>query len=192
MMADEEHGRSAGDDHHNTPGNIAGTAGPFPEPAARGGGAEAAAAVGSGSRTGAGADGTAAKDAPYEVGYGKPPRATRFKPGQSGNPRGRRKGTRNFRTYVREELEQKVTVRTDGHGRRVPKVQLIAMQLVNASVKGDLKSIEFLLKLADLMAPDEPEREVQKPMSEQERQLVFGYLSSIGVTNTNDRTVDDK
>ena len=31
----------------------------------------------------------------YEVGYGKPPKSTQFKPGRSGNPKGRTKGSRN-------------------------------------------------------------------------------------------------
>ena len=32
----------------------------------------------------------------YEVGYGRPPQHTQFRPGQSGNPAGRRKGVRNL------------------------------------------------------------------------------------------------
>jgi hypothetical protein len=40
----------------------------------------------------------------YEVGYGKPPRETRFAKGQSGNPRGRPSGAKNFATLLREAL----------------------------------------------------------------------------------------
>ncbi len=40
----------------------------------------------------------------YDVGYRKPPKHTRFKPGQSGNPRGRPKGTKNLKTDLIEEL----------------------------------------------------------------------------------------
>ena len=50
-------------------------------------------------------------DAPYEIGYCKPPKHTRFKPGQSGHPSGRPRGQRNFRTAVREALQEKVTIR---------------------------------------------------------------------------------
>lgn len=131
------------------------------------------------------------KDSGCEVGYGKPPKSHRFAKGQSGNPKGRRGGTRNFRTYVREELEQKVSVKKDGRERTVPKVQLIAMQLVNMSVKGEIKSIEFLLKLADLMAVDEPEAAKQKPMSAQERQLLFNYIESLGLSEKDKKDEDD-
>ena len=52
---------------------------------------------------------TAADD--YEVGYGKPPKHTRFQPGQSGNPKGRPKGTKNLKTDLTEELGERITVR---------------------------------------------------------------------------------
>ena len=47
----------------------------------------------------------------FEVGYGKPPRHTRFKTGRSGNPRGRRKGQRNLAAVLREVLRQTVKVK---------------------------------------------------------------------------------
>ena len=42
----------------------------------------------------------------YEVGYGKPPRKSQFKPGQSGNPKGRPKGRKGFSTILVEELSE--------------------------------------------------------------------------------------
>ena len=51
------------------------------------------------------------KDHDYEVGYGKPPKAGRFKPGQSGNPRGRPKGTLNLKTDLQQELAERISVR---------------------------------------------------------------------------------
>ena len=129
---------------------------------------------------------------PYEVGRGKPPMASRFKPGQSGNPKGRRKGSRNLKTYLREELETKVTIKKDGRERTMPKVQLIALQLVNTALKGEPKSIEFLLKLVDLMSPAEPEGEAPELMSDQERKRVLRHLSSIGVAMPDDSTGEGK
>src|SRR5437868_239041 len=43
------------------------------------------------------------RPAPYDVGYGKPPASTRFKPGQSGNPKGRPRGAKNRRPALHEE-----------------------------------------------------------------------------------------
>ena len=47
----------------------------------------------------------------YEVGYGKPPKHTRFPKGQSGNLKGRPKGSKNLKTLARKVLLQPVTLR---------------------------------------------------------------------------------
>ncbi len=49
--------------------------------------------------------------ADYEVGYCRPPLATRFRPGQSGNPRGRPKGSRNLRAVVKAVAGELVEIR---------------------------------------------------------------------------------
>jgi hypothetical protein len=46
----------------------------------------------------------------YDVGYGKLPLHTRFRKGQSGNPKGRGKGTRNFATIFMRAMSQSVTI----------------------------------------------------------------------------------
>ena len=52
----------------------------------------------------------------YEVVYGKPPRHTRFKKGQSGNPRGRPSGSKNLTTLLGEVLNELVVVAESGGG----------------------------------------------------------------------------
>lgn len=54
----------------------------------------------------------------YEVGYRKPPRHTRFRKGQSGNPKGRPKGAKNLKTELEEELQEKIVVREGRPERR--------------------------------------------------------------------------
>src|ERR1700724_4675339 len=72
----------------------------------------------------------------YEVGYGKPPRDTRFKRGQSGNPRGRPPGAKNLSTLLNEALNELVVV-TENRGRkRIRKRQAAFKALVKRGAKG--------------------------------------------------------
>src|SRR5438874_1859 len=83
----------------------------------------------------------------YEVGYGKPPRHSRFKRGQSGNPRGRAPGAKNLRTLLSEALNECVIVTENGGRRKVTKREAIIKQLVNQSATADWRAIKILLDL---------------------------------------------
>jgi len=82
---------------------------------------------------------------PYEVGYKKPPEQTRFRKGQSGNPRGRPAGSKNLATLLAKALDEKVTVAENGKRRRIPKREAIITQVVNRSAQGDFKAIPIVL-----------------------------------------------
>jgi hypothetical protein len=84
----------------------------------------------------------------YDVGFGRPPQLTQFKPGQSGNPSGRPRGAKNFATALEEELNTRVTVTENGRRRRISKREVIAKHLVNKAASGDLKAISLLLNEA--------------------------------------------
>ena len=81
------------------------------------------------------------------VGYGRPPVATRFQPGQSGNPRGRPRGTRNLVSDLREELSEKIRIREGGKERFVSKQRAFVKSLVAAAVKGDARATSALVSL---------------------------------------------
>ena len=83
----------------------------------------------------------------YEVGYGKPPRHTRFTKGRSGNPRGRSPGAKNLKTLLSEALNELVIVAENGGRRKVTKREAIIKQLVNQSATADWRAIKILLDL---------------------------------------------
>ena len=83
----------------------------------------------------------------YEVGYGKPPRHTRFKKGQSGNPRGRPRASKNLSTLLTEVLNERVTVAENDGRRKITKREAIIIQLVNRSAQADLQAIKILLDM---------------------------------------------
>jgi hypothetical protein len=90
-------------------------------------------------------DSDSTSDAPYETGYGKPPKQHQFKPGQSGNPRGRPKGAKNTATIIDEILNRKVRVRTGDTVRKMTVLEAMLTGFADHGLKGDTKSAAFLL-----------------------------------------------
>ena len=91
----------------------------------------------------------------YEIGYRKPPKATQFKPGQSGNPRGRSKGSKGGKTLLRQALDEKVEVNEGGITRRLTKRELFFRALVARALK-DNRFAALLIKTMeqyDVMLP---------------------------------------
>src|SRR5712671_5966736 len=78
----------------------------------------------------------------HEVGYGKPPRNSRFVKGQSCNPRGRPPGAKNLKTLLNKALNELVIVTENGGRRKVSKREAIVTQLVNRSAKADYRAIQ--------------------------------------------------
>ena len=74
------------------------------------------------------------------VGYRKPPRNTRFKPGKSSNPKGRLKGAKSFATVIAQELDDRVSVTENGRRKKISKRQVIIKRVVNKAAEGDLKA----------------------------------------------------
>ena len=74
-----------------------------------------------------------------EVGYGRPPKATRFQKGRSGNPNGRPRGRRRDIPYD-TLLGQMVTVREEGRERRITAAEAFILQLTKKGLEGDSAS----------------------------------------------------
>ncbi len=85
------------------------------------------------------------KKPPYEVGYGKPPMASRFPEGKSGNLKGRPKGAKNFGTALEKELRSRVPITENGKRRTISKQEAIAKQLVNKGASGDPRTLFLVL-----------------------------------------------
>ncbi len=78
------------------------------------------------------------------IGYRKPPKQTQFVKGQSGNPKGRPKGSQNLATLLQKITKQRVTVTENGRSREMSKAEAIFVQLVNKALRGDLNATHEL------------------------------------------------
>ena len=95
----------------------------------------------------------------YKVGKGKPPKETQWKPGQSGNPKGRPRGSRNILTMFNEALQLKVQIQERGTLRTITVREAIVRKLISQGLKGDLKAISFVLAKEPEIARYLPPRE---------------------------------
>jgi Family of unknown function (DUF5681) len=84
----------------------------------------------------------------YDVGYGRPPVRHRFKPGQSGNPKGRPKGRKKMGTLLEAVLSERVSIREGDKVRRVPRAEAMVRMLVMKATKGDAKAFATLITLS--------------------------------------------
>ena len=87
--------------------------------------------------------------ATYDVGYCKPPVATRFKPGQSGNPTGRPKGSPNLKTMFEKILKETISLREGNVTKKITKAEAVVRGLVIGAMKGDTRSQMTLFRLAE-------------------------------------------
>lgn len=85
-------------------------------------------------------------DDDYKVGYKKPPKATQFKKGRSGNGAGKKPRTKNMVSLINRELDQLVTMKENGKEIRLPKREAIVKRLVNLALTGSPRHIDFLIK----------------------------------------------
>jgi hypothetical protein len=113
----------------------------------------------------------------YEVGFGKPPRRTRFRPGQSGNPRGRPRGMKNFSTAFKRELQARVPITDNGKRKMLSARDIIAKRLIHKALQGDLRSMMLLLQQVSRF--EQPEAAPEFLNSAQDQEVIEGILDRV-------------
>lgn len=107
------------------------------------------------------------------VGYGRPPKAHQFAPGQSGNPKGRPPGSQNLRTMVVEELAQRISVREGGKKSTLTKGQILVKQVVADALRGSPKAIQTIIGLTGAdTGLDQQDNSKKLPVSQEEREIL--------------------
>ncbi|WP_281020125.1 DUF5681 domain-containing protein [Minwuia sp. IMCC3060] len=133
------------------------------------------------------------KDDDDKVGYGRPPKGSRFRPGQSGNPKGRPKGQRNFQTDVLEILNAAVRVKERGEARTLTSQQAALYRLREKALNGDARSLNRLLDLAARFNGEALVHDSDAGLAEDDQAILEQYLSSSrSQARGNAATAEDK
>lgn len=114
-------------------------------------------------------------DDDYSVGYKKPPKHSRFKPGQTGNPKGRKKGRTSLRALIDKVLHELIPLRNSKH--KLPALEVLVRNARNRAIGGDPKSITGLIALMRAAGIIEPEaaHDADTPLTEDDVALIADY-----------------
>jgi Family of unknown function (DUF5681) len=120
------------------------------------------------------------KPSDYVVGCRRPPKATRFTAGKSGNPRGRPKGSRSVGALLQAIIRKKIAVTENGKTRRIAALEVMLRRLANDAMRSDPKAIKLLLSLVDRYG-DSPEASLRLcDVLAEDRAILAQYLPNSG------------
>jgi hypothetical protein len=85
-----------------------------------------------------------------KVGYGRPPKHSRFAKGRSGNPKGRPKGSPNVKTAIRKAMDRRVAVKIGKKTVKMNPIDAMAHRLVQQALDGNLKAMRELVEYGGL------------------------------------------
>ena len=98
----------------------------------------------------------------YAVGYGKPPKDTRFKKGSSGNPKGRPRKALDFDDELLRQSRATVVINENGKRHRISKHKLVIKQFINNAIRGDIRATRAYLDRHHIASEKAALREASK------------------------------
>ena len=110
----------------------------------------------------------------YEIGYGKPPEHSQFKKGQSGNPKGKPKGCRNFSTDAKKVAKLPTRIIQDGIPKTVSSQYAALLRLREKALAGDPRSLDRYIDIVRTYNDDEV-AEVAAALSATDREIVNAF-----------------
>jgi hypothetical protein len=114
-----------------------------------------------------------------ETGYGNPPKSGQFQKGQSGNPKGRPKGTRNLKTDLRDELDEPILIREGGDQKQVSKQRAMLKGLLARAVKGDPRAAGLIFKMIALYLEVDTDPDEEEPLNKEELEILETFKEGI-------------
>ena len=125
----------------------------------------------------------------YEVGYGKPPKHTQFKPGYSGNKKGRPKGSTNLFTAIEKLQKERVRIVHNGKQKSISVTEAILRKAGMDALNGNAKAQKIML---DYFEKNERRKEELaqrvESLREDDRTLLAETIKEYMEGNGNDTT----
>lgn len=124
------------------------------------------------------------------IGYGKPPRANRFRKGRSGNPNGRPKGSRNLKTDLEAELGERIHIRENDQPLKVSKQRALIKSMTAKALKGDTRAATIVLNMVAKLVDQEPPAESTRDLVAEDQAILDDFIRRH--TPSTDEETDDE
>jgi hypothetical protein len=111
-----------------------------------------------------------------KVGYGSPPLHSQWQKGESGNPRGRKKGSVNFKTDLMAELSEVIPVTEGGKPKRITKQRALIKALLTRGMKGDVRAASAVIGWTAKILAADLDTEIDAPLTPQEKAALDDLL----------------
>ena len=110
----------------------------------------------------------------YEVGYKRPPREHQFKPGHSGNPKGRPKKNKTFKEEISNELDELIYIQENGQKKQITKRKALAKKIINEALSGKTSATKIISPL--LFSEQVLDEELSKELNQSDSDLIQDYI----------------
>ncbi len=115
----------------------------------------------------------------YAVGYGRPPADTRFRKGQSGNPRGRPKGIKSLAQLLTEKFARRVTVQENGRPRQMGMLEVLIQKLINDAARGNHRAMRMVLDLWERSGEVADQNVAVTDLAAEDQAIITAYLKKM-------------
>lgn len=122
----------------------------------------------------------------YVVGWKRPPKASQFKKGESGNSKGRPKLAKSFKTDLQEELEEVIAISDSGKTKSITKQRALLKRLMASALNGNMQALKTLLMLINAVIPQK--EEIIEELTEEETKLLEKHYGGL-INDKSEKTV---
>jgi len=114
----------------------------------------------------------------YSVGHKRPPQHTRFKAGQSGNPKGKAIGTLNLKNDLEQEFSERIPIREGDRSFRISKLRALLKATMAKGVNGDIRAANILFQLfLKTITPNEEPAGTADAISDDDLSIFDDYIA---------------